>query len=455
MLYSILNLAAFSPAIYWLFERNLPHLITLLLQAEADFDLEEKLRSPTTIEKPGSIEQASPSILTNFPKAFKDTKPALEPRTRSWKVPFKERNRLPDAVYKSGDVVWLTIDGEDGSFRVDIVTDGKWSETDQVWQYQVRQTDGELYNSGALVGESDLHRGKKKYADRMERGESWNTLVGGKPVVPDSPMSNNTEGLPGIEVQNATRTVLTLKAVEQCPEGYPRLAALLDSDENFMLYRRFGFLQSRLLLNSQDELRELEQHLDRMDKVDYKKDHTLLQSREKDDAATGRRKKLLLEIGEKFKNHGTVQLLNAARDLATYNRPSSRDYSSVKSYFDEEAPVCNTESYIYCREDLITLKPGRENAWLDAMVEKILQKSFVLLSIPVYILWNLTRAVNSGKTISIIIAVLLVSTLIFSAELTLFTRAKRHEILAAAAAYCAVLVVFVGNVGQISSAKDN
>ncbi|KAH9219761.1 hypothetical protein DL95DRAFT_443176 [Leptodontidium sp. 2 PMI_412] len=161
MLYSILSLAAFSPAIYWLFERNLPHLITLLLQAEADFDLEEKLRTPTTLEKPGSIEKVPPSIPINIPKAHEDTKPALKPRTRSWKVPFKERNKLPDAVYKSGDVVWLTIDGEDGSFRVDIVTDGKWSKTDQVWQYQVRQTDGELYNSGALVGESDLHRGKK------------------------------------------------------------------------------------------------------------------------------------------------------------------------------------------------------------------------------------------------------------------------------------------------------
>jgi len=180
---------------------------------------------------------------------------------------------------------------------------------------------------------------------------------------------------------------LTFNTVEQCPEGYPRLAALLDSDENFMLYRRFGFLQSRLLLDKQDELRELENDLDRMDKVDYKKDPTLLKSREKDDANTGRRKRLLVEIGDKFKDYGNrrsslactelkpiVQLLNAARDLATYHRPSSRDYSSVKSYFDEEAPVCNSESYIYYREDLVTLKPGRENAWLDAVVEKILQK---------------------------------------------------------------------------------
>jgi hypothetical protein len=46
----------------------------------------------------------------------------------------------------------------------------------------------------------------------------------------------------------------------------------------------------------------------------------------------------------------------------------------VKSYFDEEAPLCNVESYIYWKEDIITLKPGRETAWLDAFIEKVLQK---------------------------------------------------------------------------------
>jgi hypothetical protein len=92
-----------------------------------------------------------------------------------------------------------------------------------------------------------------------------------------------------------------------------------------------------------------------------------------------------------------------------------------------------------------------------------------LLIVPVYILWNLTREIQSSRTVAIIIAVLLVSTLIFSGVLSLFTRAKRHEVLASAAAYavllstfkrvstdknwdryCAVLVVFIGNVGQIS-----
>ena len=58
-----------------------------------------------------------------------------------------------------------------------------------------------------------------------------------------------------------------------------------------------------------------------------------------------------------------------------------------------------------------------------------------LLVVPVYILWNLTRDFQSTRAVAIIIAVLLVSTLVFSAVLSLFTKAKRHEVLASAAAY--------------------
>jgi len=47
----------------------------------------------------------------------------------------------------------------------------------------------------------------------------------------------------------------------------------------------------------------------------------------------------------------------------------------------------------------------------------------------------MTRIAQTGRTTSIIIGVLLVATLVFSAALSLLTRAKRHEILASAAAY--------------------
>jgi len=58
------------------------------------------------------------------------------------------------------------------------------------------------------------------------------------------------------------------RSVEDFPKGFPRLACFLDSDDSFMLYRRFGTVFSRLLLNKQDEMRELEGLLQGMDKTD-------------------------------------------------------------------------------------------------------------------------------------------------------------------------------------------
>jgi hypothetical protein len=71
-----------------------------------------------------------------------------------------------------------------------------------------------------------------------------------------------------------------------------------------------------------------------------------------------------------------------------------------------------------------------------------------LLVVPIYILSRLATRSSSSRTDAMCIGVLLVSTLAFSAFLSFFTRAKRHEVLAAAAGYCAVLVVFLGNVGN-------
>ena len=42
----------------------------------------------------------------------------------------------------------------------------------------------------------------------------------------------------------------------------------MDSEDTFGIYRRFGFLYSRVLLSKQDELRRLEDDLDAMDHRD-------------------------------------------------------------------------------------------------------------------------------------------------------------------------------------------
>ncbi|KIM94110.1 hypothetical protein OIDMADRAFT_184533 [Oidiodendron maius Zn] len=268
---------------------------------------------------------------------------------------------------------------------------------------------------------------------------------------------------------------LIVRKFKDCPRGYPNLAVFLDSSEEFMVYRRFGYLQSRIILNKQDQLRELEKRLDREDKDDALIDYKLLMCRDKDEIENRPRVKLLVDIEKCFKEY--AELLGAAHTLAGLSKPAKRDYTSVRNYIDDESPLIGEEAeYILCKEDLITIRPGRENAWLDAFVEKFLQKiscppikyifcspemrekadentilydktrinalvtviiTFIiiaLLILPIYFLWHISQLLETSQTTAITIGVLLVFTLVFSTVLSIFTRAKRHEILGAAAA---------------------
>ena len=99
--------------------------------------------------------------------------------------------------------------------------------------------------------------------------------------------------------------------MEDYPNGYPRVSAFLDSDDCFPLYRRFGYLHSRLLMQKQDELRELEDLLQYMDKQDERTEEgrECLQSRDtdesRDDEPVGEtRKGLLSRIEKKLLEYG-------------------------------------------------------------------------------------------------------------------------------------------------------
>jgi hypothetical protein len=83
--------------------------------------------------------------------------------------------------------------------------------------------------------------------------------------------------------------------------GYPNLATFKNSNECVTLYRRFGYLQSRLLLDKQDVLRVLEQRLDEFDLVNITTSHTRALS--PDEIAP--RQALLEEIEQAFNSYGT------------------------------------------------------------------------------------------------------------------------------------------------------
>jgi hypothetical protein len=105
-------------------------------------------------------------------------------------------------------------------------------------------------------------------------------------------------------VLHITPSFSLTSAVESCPRGYPGLAAFLDSDECFSVYRRFGFLQSRLLLDKQDKLRELEEALDKLDKREAKADPRRPTTTDLSRQELEPRRKLLAAIEEHFCSYG-------------------------------------------------------------------------------------------------------------------------------------------------------
>jgi hypothetical protein len=69
-----------------------------------------------------------------------------------------------------------------------------------------------------------------------------------------------------------------------------------------------------------------------------------------------------------------ANLIHCAAKLVALNRPAESDFNSVDNYIWNTAPVRSLESaFIKCKEDLITLRPGREHAWLDSVVESIIK----------------------------------------------------------------------------------
>jgi hypothetical protein len=106
-----------------------------------------------------------------------------------------------------------------------------------------------------------------------------------------------------VTVQLANRVI-----VEDHPRGYPRLAAFQESNCFWKIYRRFGFLRGRLLLDRQIELAQLEEMLHTIDKEDSERSLTSTMSRTGTEGRTTKNaqrfKDLMSEIAEKLRAYG-------------------------------------------------------------------------------------------------------------------------------------------------------
>jgi hypothetical protein len=235
-------------------------------------------------------------------------------------------------------------------------------------------------------------------------------------------------------------------------------------------------------LYRQDELRELEQHLSKAEAAAAKSDGCIsLQSRAR---ASDELNMLVEKIDEKLKEYHDI--VQRTRAMASLRRATTRNYKNIDNWIYKTGPLVSAESEAFKkRRDLVALVDLQEDSWFDGAVHAvqshlgefgndILRKLFIskkdgtrgeqsvhiyskrrigilsrllntLLAVVLLIAPVIVLFITRRKPAAIKIAIISVFTIAFSVALSLFTKAKRHEVFAATAAYSAVLVVFLGN----------
>ncbi|KAF2454112.1 hypothetical protein BDY21DRAFT_309540 [Lineolata rhizophorae] len=281
-------------------------------------------------------------------------------------------------------------------------------------------------------------------------------------------------------------------------DGLPRLAAFQTALPYLSLYRRFGYLHARLLVDLQHQIRELENRLLKFDKYDVGQDGNRLRIQcsmkdiEDSEEEHGfgieiNRRQCLKELQDRLSEYD--DLLIKTNTLASFNRPSAYGYASVRNWINDNRPLRGLgRDFIEWKEDLVTLGQPCEWALLDKLLMMLLPKierwpiiesifrprdlrrktadprvhlycparvEFVasilltlliciLLIIPVLVLFHLNAA-NRTNAVRDSVIVLSVFVFVFVVAMSWFTKARRSDVFAASAAYTAVLVVFISS----------
>ncbi|KIW30876.1 uncharacterized protein PV07_02568 [Cladophialophora immunda] len=287
----------------------------------------------------------------------------------------------------------------------------------------------------------------------------------------------------GRKVQEEENT--DVRALECAVAGWPRIATFVDSDPNFMIYRRFGWLRTRLLLYQQDVIREMESRLDYQDMQDAASAGTrrYLSNRDGDDMRTPAvRKALFQELDSRLKAY-VDDLLARSAALYQWQRPDEQDRASIANLIHNDGSLAQRDRrWIRKVDDLIVLGGEPSSSWVHGLVSHIFtwaSRSLVrcllrnkiqdrklegsTIHVQLYERKRFNRVVGFLYTIAIVALIMgpvlvlyrlrhldgytqnllaFAFTIAFALLCSTATAAKQHEIFGVTAAYCAVLVVF-------------
>ena len=292
-----------------------------------------------------------------------------------------------------------------------------------------------------------------------------------------------------------------IRSLDNHEAGYGKVAAFEDCDPSLLIYRKFGWLHNRALLYLQDELSELEEDLIGSDTWDFADgDNTRLFSRRVDfaEGSTSYRRTLMPKIYQKLAEYD--EFLLKAKEIQSIPRPSARAQRTLfRLIKNSQSLKVDEMDWVRFGPDLAALSTGVEHGWFSTALEDIL--NFFSRQLTTFVFRDKEQATMAGEepiqllsprrfdillrmVLTIIAAVLLLApvsilfelqpssqaeakrmgnyqiltiflfTLLFSASCSIFTRARRQEVFTATAAYCAVLVVFLGNTTNVVVATN-
>ncbi|KAI8955636.1 hypothetical protein F4801DRAFT_528446 [Xylaria longipes] len=245
------------------------------------------------------------------------------------------------------------------------------------------------------------------------------------------------------------------------------------TDPNFMIARQFRYLQARMLLDIQEDLRKHEIGLDVLD-------GKMLAAEGVDHNE--------LKGGESLSRQQRKLLKKASTCLfAKYEEPSSFRLRNLRNFFEINTPFGNDKSYYEYRGDLIILRDVQGDTFIDRnFIHPLLERPGRLLRKlfrdPTYVDSDVHVVVNDRRRVLIFKAVIAISILllilvepiyplyylsqvqprsvmllgtastqcafatVFAIFVTLTTTAKRHEIFTIVTTYIGLLIVFMSQI---------
>ncbi|KAL6693083.1 hypothetical protein J3F84DRAFT_351062 [Trichoderma pleuroticola] len=260
-------------------------------------------------------------------------------------------------------------------------------------------------------------------------------------------------------------------------KGFAQVARwiALDPDKETSIYRKFNELAARNLLYLQSELLALENELDQLDRSDAKSDdmdladaimtwETLERQYTAGNENARVRMDLMVKIRAKIKEYHEALLLHS--EIAKLKQPSKRILDTYREWFNNPRPALGglSKTFLDDPDDLVGLHSLEtdylsifEEISLDSRRtigryhEKSISAATAIISIIIAAgllvgpIIGLYHVHNDAAKLGMLAAF----TALFALSVGVMTNAKRAEIFASAAAYAAVLVVFVS--GNISN----